>query len=181
MKTIRLLEIKANELFIKGWKYSQNRILEDLSTSNCFISKDMLANPVFDGASLFWRGQNFKSWLLTQKSCNLVNFISSDRLACRHENDTSGFSWNLSSASTNQYSPITTLKSLSQSQWTLDPLALVCAQNVSLGKYLLECWKFDTSCDSLSKLDKSCAPGYKTGLIYKLLFTKVFVRGDLQN
>ena len=141
--TIRLLEIKANELFIKGWKYSQNRILEDLSTSNCFISKDMLANPVFDGASLFWRGHNFKSWLLTQKSCNLVNFISSDRLACRHENDTSGFSWNLSSASTNQYSPITTLKSMSQSQWTLDPLALVCAQNVSLGKYLLECWKFD--------------------------------------
>ena len=36
-------------------------------------------------------------------------------------------------------------------------------------KYLLECWKFDTSCDSLSKLDKSCAPGYKTGLIYKLI------------
>ena len=61
---------------------------------------------------------------------------------------------------------VNTFKSLGQSQWTLDTLALVFAQNVSLGKYLWECWKFDTSCDSLSKLDKSCAPGYKTGLLY---------------
>ena len=63
----------------------------------------------------------------------------------------------------------TTLKFLGQSQWTLDPLALLCAQAISLGKYLLECCKFDTSCDSLSKLDKSSALGYKKELIYKLI------------